>query len=105
MRESMLFFLENVIFTSCVDCHLTGGAELWHHVAYVSSISSYLRQQFDLTLLGYSYHTSSRQGCQHITHQFCDERELIYFSPMLEQINFHYVKELCIKYKIHTLQS
>ena len=53
-RVNVVFSRENVIFTSCVDGHLTGGAELWHHVAYVSSTYSYLRQQFDLALLGYS---------------------------------------------------
>jgi hypothetical protein len=51
----MLFYIEKMLFLHHVVCHLMGGAEIWHHVAYVSSIYSCLWQQLDLALLGSRY--------------------------------------------------
>ena len=58
-RVNVVLYRENVIFHHVV-CHLMCGAEIWHHVAYVSSTYSYLWQQLDLALLGSSYIIATR---------------------------------------------
>ena len=50
-----LFYIEKMLFLHHVVCHLTRIAEIWHHVAHISSIYSCVWQQLDLTLLGSSY--------------------------------------------------
>ena len=51
----MLFFTEKMLFLHHVDCLLTRGAEIWHHVVYVSSTYSCVWQQLHLALLGLHY--------------------------------------------------
>ena len=74
-----------------LDCHyLWCGAEIWHHVAYISSTYSNVRKHFDLTLLG-SHNIATMSPTQHTT--ILCQNEHIYFSPMLEQISFHHGNE------------
>ena len=51
----MLFYVEKMLFLHHVDCQLMRGAEIWHHVAYVSSTYSCVWQQLDLALRGSRY--------------------------------------------------
>ena len=56
----MLFDTEKMLFLHHVDCQLTRGAEIWHHVAHVSSTYSCVWQQLDLALLGSRYIIATR---------------------------------------------